>query len=697
MQNPEFLKVFEAFLEDNEYERVTNFLVDVIEYRKVRHEPTKRTAAQEIFKRHILQTSGSCVKCPAEVVATIQDRLEKGDLSKDLFDDAYTIVCSRCESGDFRRFAQHSSYQDMLPDSVQEKLVAEELEKEKGWINEHSYQSLHVDVISGLDIIARDSSKPDAFCIVSVGSKAYKTEMMKNTQLPAWETHFELPVNSTSLFVKITVSNKDRSSSLGQIVVYLVDIEPPFLPDWYILAPDEEMGDDEEVRGELHLRFRFSNQQPEEQKQALLVDSSTSAIGEFVRSKVSKKKKRFDADGFNLDLSYITDHLIAMGFPSEGLEGAYRNNMKDVQKFFKTRHPEHYWIYNLCAERAYPPDRFEDRVTRYGFEDHNPCPFQILLPVCDDVHNYLTQHPQNVCCIHCKAGKGRTGLVISAYLLYAGVYSTAEEALIFFGNQRTKNGKGVTIPSQKRYVKYMEQYLKGVKDPSYGLVPENNYVFLRRFFLYNPPPAAKASSINIKVLSDNYAFNSKNSNVVGNNVQDRDEDCAVFEFRPSCNVPLNGDIKFVLSYGTLFRTEKLFHFWFNTRFVINNELILVKSEIDKAVKDTKHQVFHENLRVRMEFEQIDEKTFPVDKTEKDFMQALVGSGSPKAYSFGEKNAKAMNRGDDVDEKDDDPGSVLSSTSPVGGINIPKKGASASSSANKTPTSRKRFGSVVTRT
>lgn len=36
----------------------------------------------------------------------------------------------------------------------------------------------------------------------------------------------------------------------------------------------------------------------------------------------------------------------------------------------------------------------------------------------------------------------------------------AKEALEFFGTQRTANGKGVTIPSQKRYIYYFDAALQ---------------------------------------------------------------------------------------------------------------------------------------------------------------------------------------------------------------------------------------------
>ena len=111
-----------------------------------------------------------------------------------------------------------------------------------------------------------------------------------------------------------------------------------------------------------------------------------------------------------------------------------------------------YRLYNLCAERAYPANRFHNRVAVFPFDDHHAPTMDLMMAFCTDATTWLEQHPDNVIAVHCKAGKGRTGTMIAALLLHLNLAPTAAEALTVFGNQRTMNGKGVTIPSQIRFV-----------------------------------------------------------------------------------------------------------------------------------------------------------------------------------------------------------------------------------------------------
>jgi hypothetical protein len=69
----------------------------------------------------------------------------------------------------------------------------------------------------------------------------------------------------------------------------------------------------------------------------------------------------------------------------------------------------------------------------------------------------LKEHEGNTAVIHCKAGKGRTGICIASLLLALGKSHTPNTALAQFAMSRTDNCLGVTIPSQRRWVQYYSQ------------------------------------------------------------------------------------------------------------------------------------------------------------------------------------------------------------------------------------------------
>ncbi|KAK2949119.1 putative Phosphatidylinositol 3,4,5-trisphosphate 3-phosphatase [Blattamonas nauphoetae] len=178
-----------------------------------------------------------------------------------------------------------------------------------------------------------------------------------------------------------------------------------------------------------------------------------------IRRQVSGKRIRYQKDGYDLDLTYITPQLIAMGLPSEGFSSVYRNNVDDVARFFESKHQGHYLILNL-AEIKYDYRKFQGQVKEFGFPDHHPPQLHQLFEACRFMKEYLDSNQKNVIAVHCKAGKGRTGVVISCYFQYIGQYRTAIEAMDFFAMQRAHDIRGgVAVPSQRRYVHYFNEIL----------------------------------------------------------------------------------------------------------------------------------------------------------------------------------------------------------------------------------------------
>jgi len=199
------------------------------------------------------------------------------------------------------------------------------------------------------------------------------------------------------------------------------------------------------------------------------------AMSSKLKHLASKSRRMFTESGFDLDLTYIKPNIVVMGFPSEQqLEGLFRNSMDEVVRFFDERHSDHYKVYNLCSERSYDPSKFHQRVATYPFEGpHNAPPFELIKPFCEDMDEWLKADDRNVAVVHCLDGQNRTGTMVCAYLLHDRLFDSTLDALQFFGEARSQDAKGVTIPSQRRYVQYYGHLLR------FNLTYSPKTVFLR--------------------------------------------------------------------------------------------------------------------------------------------------------------------------------------------------------------------------
>jgi len=56
----------------------------------------------------------------------------------------------------------------------------------------------------------------------------------------------------------------------------------------------------------------------------------------WLREIVSGKRRRLITDNYNLDITYITNRVLAMSFPAQGIESFYRNSIENVRQ--KKRH-----------------------------------------------------------------------------------------------------------------------------------------------------------------------------------------------------------------------------------------------------------------------------------------------------------------------------------------------------------------------
>ena len=157
----------------------------------------------------------------------------------------------------------------------------------------------------------------------------------------------------------------------------------------------------------------------------------------------------------NLDLTYLTPRVIAMGFPSTpDTRIRSRNDALAVSSVLKESHGSgHVMVWNLSDE-SYDYSLFDNQVVEVCCEGSPAPPLGLMVKVCSGIETWLAADPSNVAAIRelaliffllprqppshlffffpspdCMTGKGRTATTCACALAWMGQYDTPMLAL----------------------------------------------------------------------------------------------------------------------------------------------------------------------------------------------------------------------------------------------------------------------------
>ena len=176
----------------------------------------------------------------------------------------------------------------------------------------------------------------------------------------------------------------------------------------------------------------------------------------------------------------------------------------------------------------------------------------------------------------------------------------AQDALTQFGNIRTSDGKGVTIPSQMRYVRYWDVMISDFQ----GKEPPQRTVKLHQLRVESMIKKAGSATVDLYFTIEQMGqkcFDSRQQSRSPCSVK-RDKDGGYsFQFEEGQMLPLTGDIRFIFYHrNSLLADEELFHFWINTSLCQCRERLTKKEkQLDGRPAKGKDDVFHADLAVEL--------------------------------------------------------------------------------------------------
>ncbi|KAF6215437.1 hypothetical protein GE061_010190 [Apolygus lucorum] len=175
----------------------------------------------------------------------------------------------------------------------------------------------------------------------------------------------------------------------------------------------------------------------------------------------TQPRPRRDA-GSGMDLTYITERILALWFPSDTGPQEYRHGHQEAAHMLHSKHGNNYMVFNLSEPRG-GTRREHVRVREVGWPPDLAPPLERLCSVCKDIDSWLSEDSSRIAVLHARGNRERIGVIVAAYMHYSSICGSPEQALDRFAMKRYLDHKvgDLELPSNRRYVDYFSGLLSG--------------------------------------------------------------------------------------------------------------------------------------------------------------------------------------------------------------------------------------------
>ncbi|KAL6101295.1 tns1 [Pungitius sinensis] len=310
-------------------------------------------------------------------------------------------------------------------------------------------------------------------------------------------------------------------------------------------------------------------------------------------------------ESYELDLIYITERIISVSFPGSVEEQSYAANLREVASMLRSKHGHNYLLFNL-SEKRYDISEHNPKVLDFGWPDHHAPALDKICSICKAMDTWLSADSHNVVVIHNKGNRGRTGVVVAAYMHYSNISASADQALDRFAMKRFYEDKVLPVgqPSQKRYVEYFSGLLSG------HIKINNKPLFLHHVIMHGIPNFESKGGCR-PFLKIYQAMQPVYTSGIYN-VQGDSQTSICITIEPG--LLLKGDI-LLKCYHKRYRSpcrDVIFRVQFHTCAVHDLGIVFGKDELDETFKDDR---FPEYGKVEFIFSFGPEKIHGVDQLE----------------------------------------------------------------------------------